>query len=107
MLALELVQEMVGALGDLAGDGQLRPRRAATAGGLSVEGTVGTVLASGVLGCLHERPAQRRRAGLGQPAATAAVCRLLDEGVEVYAYFRHEDEPSAPQYAERLLARLN
>jgi uncharacterized protein YecE (DUF72 family) len=31
---------------------------------------------------------------------------LLDEGMEVYAYFRHEDEPSAPQYAERLLADL-
>jgi uncharacterized protein YecE (DUF72 family) len=31
---------------------------------------------------------------------------LLDEGVEVFAYFRHEDEPSAPQYAERLLALL-
>jgi uncharacterized protein YecE (DUF72 family) len=31
---------------------------------------------------------------------------LLDEGVEVYAYFRHEDEPSAPAYAQRLLALL-
>jgi uncharacterized protein YecE (DUF72 family) len=31
---------------------------------------------------------------------------LLAEGLEVYAYFRHEDEPSAPQYAERLLALL-
>jgi uncharacterized protein YecE (DUF72 family) len=27
---------------------------------------------------------------------------LLAEGVEVYSYFRHEDEPSAPRYAERL-----
>jgi uncharacterized protein YecE (DUF72 family) len=32
---------------------------------------------------------------------------LLDEGVEVYAYFRHEDEPTAPQYARRLLELLN
>ena len=32
---------------------------------------------------------------------------LLAEGVEVYAYFRHEDEPSAPRYAERLLALLS
>ena len=32
---------------------------------------------------------------------------LLGSGVEVYAYFRHEDEPSAPQYAERLLALLS
>src|SRR5262245_33647528 len=31
---------------------------------------------------------------------------LLAAGLEVYAYFRHEDEPSAPQYAERLLAIL-
>lgn len=31
---------------------------------------------------------------------------LLDDGIEVYAYFRHEDEPSAPAYAQRLLALL-
>ena len=31
---------------------------------------------------------------------------LLADGVEVYAYFRHEDEPSAPEYAERLLGHL-
>ena len=28
---------------------------------------------------------------------------LRDAGVEVYAYFRHEDEPDAPAYAARLL----
>jgi uncharacterized protein YecE (DUF72 family) len=28
---------------------------------------------------------------------------LLDRGIDVYAYFKHEDEPSAPLYAERLL----
>ena len=28
---------------------------------------------------------------------------LLVEGIEVYAYFKHEDEPSAPAYALRLL----
>ena len=27
---------------------------------------------------------------------------LLEAGVEVYCYFRHEDEPSAPRYAARL-----
>jgi uncharacterized protein YecE (DUF72 family) len=27
---------------------------------------------------------------------------LLADGVEVYCYFRHEDEPFAPRYAERL-----
>ncbi len=27
---------------------------------------------------------------------------VLDNGVDVYCYFRHEDEPTAPRYAERL-----
>jgi uncharacterized protein YecE (DUF72 family) len=31
---------------------------------------------------------------------------LLADGIEVYAYFRHEDEPTAPAYAERLLELL-
>jgi uncharacterized protein YecE (DUF72 family) len=31
---------------------------------------------------------------------------LLESGIEVFAYFRHEDEPTAPQYAERLLELL-
>lgn len=28
---------------------------------------------------------------------------LLAEGRDIYLYFRHEDEPTAPRYAERLL----
>jgi uncharacterized protein YecE (DUF72 family) len=32
----------------------------------------------------------------------ARIRQLLADGVEVYCYFRHEDEPSAPRYAERL-----
>jgi uncharacterized protein YecE (DUF72 family) len=32
---------------------------------------------------------------------------LLAAGVEVYCYFRHEDEPSAPRYAERLRELVN
>ena len=28
---------------------------------------------------------------------------VLAEGVDVFAYFKHEDEPTAPAYAERLL----
>jgi uncharacterized protein YecE (DUF72 family) len=28
---------------------------------------------------------------------------LLEKGVDIYVYFRHEDEPTAPLYAERLL----
>jgi uncharacterized protein YecE (DUF72 family) len=31
---------------------------------------------------------------------------LLDEGVRVYCYFKHEDEPTGPLYAERLLELL-
>ena len=36
----------------------------------------------------------------------ARIRLLLDDGVEVFAYFRHEDEPTAPRYAERLLTLL-
>jgi uncharacterized protein YecE (DUF72 family) len=32
--------------------------------------------------------------------------RLLGVGEPVFAYFRHEDEPTAPRYAERLLELL-
>jgi uncharacterized protein YecE (DUF72 family) len=32
---------------------------------------------------------------------------LLDEGVRVYCYFKHEDEPTGPFYAERLLELLS
>jgi uncharacterized protein YecE (DUF72 family) len=40
-------------------------------------------------------------------AALAAQVRpLLDDGLRVYAYFRHEDEPTAPRYALRLLELL-
>jgi uncharacterized protein YecE (DUF72 family) len=28
---------------------------------------------------------------------------LLDDGVHVYCYFKHEDEPTAPDYAQQLL----
>jgi uncharacterized protein YecE (DUF72 family) len=39
-------------------------------------------------------------------ALAARIRPLLAAGVDVYAYFRHEDEPTAPAYAERLLALL-
>ena len=32
-----------------------------------------------------------------------AIRLLLADGIEVYAYYRHEDAPTAPRYAERLL----
>jgi uncharacterized protein YecE (DUF72 family) len=31
------------------------------------------------------------------------LTRLLADDLELYCYFRHEDEPTAPLYAERLL----
>jgi uncharacterized protein YecE (DUF72 family) len=31
---------------------------------------------------------------------------VLADGIEVYAYFKHEDEPTAPGYARRLLEFL-
>jgi uncharacterized protein YecE (DUF72 family) len=31
---------------------------------------------------------------------------LLDSGTRLYCYFKHEDEPAAPQYAQRLLELL-
>jgi uncharacterized protein YecE (DUF72 family) len=36
----------------------------------------------------------------------ARIRPLHEDGVEVYCYFRHEDEPTAPAYAERLLDLL-
>jgi uncharacterized protein YecE (DUF72 family) len=38
---------------------------------------------------------------------TGRIRPLLEEGVEVYCYFRHEDEPTAPGYAERLRELLS
>jgi uncharacterized protein YecE (DUF72 family) len=32
---------------------------------------------------------------------------VLADGVDVYVFFKHEEEPSAPQYAERLLELLH
>jgi uncharacterized protein YecE (DUF72 family) len=34
----------------------------------------------------------------------ARIRPVLDSGVDVFAYFKHEDEPTAPGYAERLRA---
>ena len=33
----------------------------------------------------------------------ARIAPLLADGIDVFAYFRHEDAPAAPAYAERLL----
>jgi uncharacterized protein YecE (DUF72 family) len=39
-------------------------------------------------------------------AIAARIRPLVECGVDVYAYFRHEDEPTAPLYAERVLHLL-
>jgi uncharacterized protein YecE (DUF72 family) len=39
--------------------------------------------------------------------AAARIGSLLQEWVDVYAYFRHEDAPTAPAYAERLHALVH
>jgi uncharacterized protein YecE (DUF72 family) len=39
-------------------------------------------------------------------AIAAQIRPLLAAGVDVHAYFRHEDAPTAPRYARRLLALL-
>ncbi len=39
-------------------------------------------------------------------ALAAEIRPLLSAGVDVYGYFRHEDEPTAPAYAARLLELL-
>jgi uncharacterized protein YecE (DUF72 family) len=33
----------------------------------------------------------------------ARIRPVVESGVDVFVYFKHEDEPTAPQYAERLL----
>ena len=39
-------------------------------------------------------------------AAAGQIAPLLVAGIEVYAYFRHEEEPTAPLYAASLLQQL-
>jgi uncharacterized protein YecE (DUF72 family) len=40
-------------------------------------------------------------------ALAERISPLLAAGIEVYCYFRHEEEPTAPRYAERLHALLH
>ena len=57
----------------------------------------GTRRASGTCACAS-RPTTTPRS----TASAATIRRLLDGGLDVYCYFRHEDEPTAPAYAARL-----
>jgi uncharacterized protein DUF72 len=39
-------------------------------------------------------------------AWAAGLRPLLEDGVRLHCYFKHEDEPTAPAYAQQLLASL-
>ncbi len=40
-------------------------------------------------------------------APARRIAALLGDGIEVFVYFRHEDEPTAPAYAEALRASVH
>ena len=50
--------------------------------------------------------ASRRTTRPPSQAGRERLRPLLDEGMRVYCYFKHEDEPTGPLYAERLLELL-
>jgi hypothetical protein len=77
------VQSVVGAVGDLARDGERGGLRAAACSYLFVERADGTVLAlRGLRGGLDQCPAQLGRAVLGELAAPLCLARLGDDRVE-------------------------
>jgi len=43
---------------------------------------------------------------LGYELLNHRIRPLLAQGMEVYCYFKHEEKPEAPRYAERLLELL-
>src|SRR6266540_7190528 len=79
---LELAQGVEGAFADLARDGQSRHGVVASFAGGAVELEVGGGCAVRVHGGLDQRPAQVRRAGLGEVAAAARLAGLVDDRVE-------------------------
>jgi hypothetical protein len=81
-LRLERVQDVEGALADLARDGEGGRVCAGVAVVAAVELVVGAGRAARVLGGLDERPAQIGRSLLGEVSATALVGRLPDDGVK-------------------------
>jgi uncharacterized protein YecE (DUF72 family) len=73
--------------------------------GADVPVRVGSLEADGPFRYLRLREPPYDDAAL---AGWAARLRpLLDQGIRVYCYFKHEDEPTAPAYAERLLELLS
>lgn len=71
--------------------------------GVDLEGhaLVGSLDSDATFRYLRLREPPYDEAGLAEWAAR--IRPVLQAGVDVYAYFKHEDEPTAPGYAERLL----
>ena len=91
--------------------------------GLQLPSTCGTSRGTGSKPTCRRTPSAWARSRARPPSATCACASrrtrrralrgwaerlrpLLDEGLRVYCYFKHEDEPTAPAYAERLLELL-
>jgi uncharacterized protein YecE (DUF72 family) len=70
--------------------------------GVDLEGhaLVGSLEGGGPFRYLRLREPAYDEDGLG--AWAARLRPVLAAGIDVYAYFKHEDEPTAPAYAERL-----
>lgn len=85
---------MVGALADLARDRQPRDRRVAPLARRPVQLKVGSACPVRVYSRLDQRPAQMRRASLGELAAPARLTRLLDDRIQAS---QADDLPSAAE----------
>jgi uncharacterized protein YecE (DUF72 family) len=68
-----------------------------------------TVRVGSLTGAARLRYIRLREGPYSEDDLTAWADRLrpvLDDGADVYCFFRHEDEPTAPDYATRLLTLL-
>src|SRR6266508_7019499 len=79
---LELREDVVGAAGDLARDGQGGALAAAALLAGEVERVVGTTPLAGVVGGFDERPSKLRRALLAELAAAPGLGRFGDDRIE-------------------------
>jgi uncharacterized protein YecE (DUF72 family) len=65
----------------------------------------GVALVNALEGAAPFRYLRLREPPYGEGALQAWADRLrplLDDGIELFVYFKHEDEPTAPAYAARL-----
>ena len=75
-------EQVVGATGDLARDGEPRAAAATARSRAHVQGMVGTRLSAAVVGGFYEHPAQVTRSLPGESIAAFAVCGLEHGRVE-------------------------